>query len=47
MTVNSEKFKVRIKELQARFKVTEIKTKELLQQLQGEIKILESINFDD
>ena len=47
MTVNSEKFKVRIKGLQARFKVTDTKTKELLRDLRETIKTVESINFDD
>ena len=47
VTVNSEKFKVRIKELQARFKVTDAKTQELLRDLRETIKTVESINFDD
>ena len=47
MTVNSEKFKQRIAELQARFKVTDAKTQELLEDLREQIKTLESINFKD
>jgi len=47
VTVNSEKFKQRIAELQARFKVTDAKTQELLEGLREQIKTLESINFED
>ena len=47
VTVNSEKFKLRIQELQARFKVTDAKTQELLRDLRETIKTVESINFDD
>jgi hypothetical protein len=47
VTVNSEKFKLRIQELQARFKVTDAKTQELLRDLRETIKTVESINFED
>jgi hypothetical protein len=47
VTVNSEKFKQRIAELQARFKVTDAKTQELLENLRETIKTVESINFKD
>ena len=47
MTVNSEKFKQRIAELQVRFKVTDAKTQELLEDLREQIKIVESITFED
>jgi GR25 family glycosyltransferase involved in LPS biosynthesis len=47
VTVNSEKFKQRIAELQARFKVTDAKTQELLEDLRETIKTVEGINFED
>ena len=47
MTVNSEKFRLRIKELQARFEITDAKTQELLQQLREEIEIVERITFEE
>ena len=47
MTVNSEKFKERIAELQARFKVTDAKTQELLKDLRETIKTVESIEIED
>ena len=47
VTVNSEKFKQRIAELQVRFKVTDAKTQELLEDLREQIKIVESITFED
>ena len=47
VTVNSERFKLRIQELQARFKVTDAKTQELLRDLRETIKTVESINFED
>jgi len=47
VTVNSEKFKQRIAGLQARFKVTDAKTQELLENLRETIKTVESINFED
>jgi hypothetical protein len=47
VTVNSEKFKQRIAELQARFKVTDAKTQELLENLRETIKTVENINLED
>jgi hypothetical protein len=47
MTVNSEKFRLRIQELQARFEITDRKTQELLQQLREEIEIVERITFEE
>ena len=47
VTVNSEKFKERIAELQARLKVTDAKTQELLKDLRETIKTVESIEFED
>jgi hypothetical protein len=47
VTVNSEKFKQRIAELQVRFKVTDAKTQELLENLRETIKTVENINFED
>jgi len=46
VTVNSNKFRQRIQELKNRFKETDAKTKELLQDLKEQIKTLESITFD-
>ena len=46
MTVNSDKFKQRLQEMKNRFKETDAKTQELLQELKEQIKTLESINFD-
>jgi hypothetical protein len=46
VTVNSHKFRQRLQELKNRFKETDAKTQELLQELKEQIKALESINFD-
>jgi hypothetical protein len=46
VTVNSERFRLRIKELQARFEITDRKTQELLQQLREEIETVERITFE-
>jgi len=47
VTVNSNKFKQKLQEMENRFKETNAKTQELLQELKEQIKVLESINFDD
>ena len=47
VTVNSEKFKKRIQELQSRFAITDARTQELLQQLREEIETIERITFED
>ena len=47
MTVNSEKFRLRIQELQSRFAITDARTQELLQELRETIETVQNIEFED